>query len=335
MESSGATGLTLNANTSVITIGSTNTTNWNNSNLYGGGFTFATVVLNGNYSNLTGANTFTTRFAKNAVFNESILKLYANQTLNSAHTLQLIGTAAARLLVFSDEARAQRTFTLLGTTGTRTLSYVSFMDIVMSFGSSLTGTSVGDMLNNSGITFTAAVTRYAVLGSSPTSKNFSSTTAWSTSSGGATGASIPLPQDTVIFDANSGTGNIVFDTLYLGSTITATGFVGTTTLGYGPQYVLGQVTNAPANFFPTSVVFRFNSNINLPSTLNLDVIIDGGSATASMVSALNLGLYGVSVLSGNLNTASYNLTANYLRSSTYLLSGAYQSKSSFISTYTF
>lgn len=330
-------GLTLNANTSVITVGSTNTTNWNNSNLYGGNFTFATVVLNGNYSNITGANTFTTRFAKNAVFNESILKVWANQTLNSGHTLQLIGTAAARLLVLSDEARTQRTFTLLGTTGTRTLSYVSFMDIAMSFGSSLTGTSVGDMLNNSGITFTAPVTRYLVLGGA--GKDFSSTTAWSTTSGGATGASVPLPQDTVIFDLASdptGTGSITFDTLYLGATINATGFIGSTVVGYIPNYVLGQTTGTPLNFFPGETVFRFNSNINLPSGLFNPFTIDGGSATATMSAALNLPSSGINVLSGNFDTNSYNLTSFYLRSSAPSITGAYQNRGSFTaSTYTF
>ena len=52
----------------------------------------------------------------------------------------------------------------------------------------------------------AGLTRYWV-GGAGTWDN-SSTTHWSTSSGGASGASAPTPSDTVIFDASSGTGTV-------------------------------------------------------------------------------------------------------------------------------
>lgn len=54
-----------------------------------------------------------------------------------------------------------------------------------------------------------AVTRYAVLGTS--TKNWSSTSAWSTSSGGATGASAPGNTDSAIFNSASGSGTMTLD----------------------------------------------------------------------------------------------------------------------------
>lgn len=53
--------------------------------------------------------------------------------------------------------------------------------------------------------------------------NWSSTTNWSLSSGGASGAPIPLATDPVIFDANSGTGTATVDT----TTATCYSFTGT------------------------------------------------------------------------------------------------------------
>lgn len=62
-----------------------------------------------------------------------------------------------------------------------------------------TGTSIGDMGQITNITATTPTTRYWVGGTG----SWTSTTEWSTSSGGASGASMPLAQDTVIFDNNS------------------------------------------------------------------------------------------------------------------------------------
>lgn len=71
--------------------------------------------------------------------------------------------------------------------------------IAPSAGSAWTGTSLGDAGGNSGITFPASVTRYWVGGSG----NWSSTTKWSASSGGSSGASVPLPHDDVVIDSAS------------------------------------------------------------------------------------------------------------------------------------
>jgi hypothetical protein len=94
----------------------------------------------------------------------------------------------------------------------------------------------GDCGGNSGITFTAATTRYAVVAG-----NASSTATWSVASGGVGGASIPLPQDTVVFDANSGAGTYTLDMPRVGKDITCTGF--TRTLNYSsPITSFGSLT---------------------------------------------------------------------------------------------
>ena len=170
------------------------------------------VVLNGLDSVITGANTFYS-LTRSATIVLSTLRLYANQTVTN--TFVATGTLV-RLLILSNVCRTQRTITLTGT-ATRTLTNVSFMDIALVYSASVTGTSIGDFGGNSGITFTAAVTRYLVLGGA--TKSFSSTAAWSATSGGATGASAPLPQDTVIMNAASGAGSLNIDSYYLGTNL--------------------------------------------------------------------------------------------------------------------
>lgn len=58
--------------------------------------------------------------------------------------------------------------------------------------------------------------------------NWSSTTNWSTSSGGSGGTAIPTTSDTAIFDSNSGSGTVTVDTSTAVTLhLTATGFTGT------------------------------------------------------------------------------------------------------------
>lgn len=89
--------------------------------------------------------------------------------------------------------------------------------------SAITGLS-GDCLGNSGITFTTPADRFAVaIGV------WSSTSVWANSSGGLGGTRVPLPQDNVIFDANSPTGGgspYSIDMLRAGKNLTCTGFTG-------------------------------------------------------------------------------------------------------------
>ena len=61
--------------------------------------------------------------------------------------------------------------------------------------------------------------------------NWNSTTNWSATSGGASGASVPGSGDTATFDANSGSGTVTLDISPDIQTLTMTGFTGTLAFG--------------------------------------------------------------------------------------------------------
>jgi hypothetical protein len=61
--------------------------------------------------------------------------------------------------------------------------------------------------------------------------NWNSTTNWSTSSGGASGASVPGSSDAALFDASSGSGTATLDISPTVQTLTMTGFTGTLAFG--------------------------------------------------------------------------------------------------------
>jgi hypothetical protein len=74
--------------------------------------------------------------------------------------------------------------------------------------------------------------------------NWSSTTNWSTSSGGASGAAVPTHADFVCFDANSGTGVSTVDRWFQVNSIDftsggASNFTGTLTILAAPLSYLG------------------------------------------------------------------------------------------------
>jgi hypothetical protein len=122
------------------------------------------------------------------------------------------------------------------------LSNVDFRDINASGAVPWTGTSVGDMQGNTGITFDASQTRYWVGGTG----NWDDTAHWSATSGGAGGASIPLSQDDVFFNASSGGGIVNARVPRMGRNIDFTGFTGTfETAGVGAtvdHYCFGNLT---------------------------------------------------------------------------------------------
>lgn len=191
---------TFNAGTSSITMlaGSSGSSNYGwTSN----GKTFYSVTL---YEGLVmfDAGTFTNlTFAKNSGTIGKNIGILANQTVTG--TFSATGFSQTdRIWIatwvynnFGSTSGTQRTITA----AVVSLTNCDFSCIVGAGAGTWSGTSVGNGGNCSGITFTAPVTRYWV-GNGGT---WESTAHWSTSSGGASGASMPLPQDTVIFDANS------------------------------------------------------------------------------------------------------------------------------------
>ncbi|MDD5152621.1 MAG: hypothetical protein PHS95_01305 [Candidatus Pacebacteria bacterium] len=151
--------------------------------------------------------------------------LYLYDALGVNGTLTISGNSITnRMLIYSSTIGTARTITANAVS----LSNVDFQDITGAGAATWSGTSIGNALGNTGITFTTPVTRYWVAASGG---NWSSTSSWSATSGGSSGASVPLLQDTVIFDSNS---------------ITSTGKTITMDIPRVPSVDFSNVLNAPA-----------------------------------------------------------------------------------------
>lgn len=213
----GTTNLTLTANTSVVTCSASGASfiTWQNFNWGGMSLVFTGGSANTAVAtNLTFANfTFTGTAIKTGV-----LTLYGNITTTG--TLTINGNSTTnRVLIASNTVGTARTITA----ATVSCSNVDFMDITGAGAASpFTGTSLGNALGNSGITFTTPVTRYGVVAG-----NWSNTATWSSTSGGGGGSSVPLCHDTVILDASSAAGTYTADMPRMGASVTCTGFTRT------------------------------------------------------------------------------------------------------------
>jgi len=223
------TNLTFNAGTSTITQTLTSTT------FFGGGQTYATVILTGNTPSITGANTFgTLTRTGNAVKADSLI-LGANQTVSGTFTVNG-NSSVNRVLVLSDTRGTARTITA----ATVTVTNADFQDITGAGAgswdlSAITGLS-GDAGGNSGITFTTPVTQYWYTTTTGT-KTWSTAGNWFLATNGGGGAGrVPLPQDDVIFDANSiGAASTIVSTDMprLGADVTFAGVANTPTISIG------------------------------------------------------------------------------------------------------
>jgi hypothetical protein len=191
--------MTLNAGTSTITFHGTNQT----PSFAAGGFTYNNIVktADGGGGFVLSGSLTCTNLTYNGSGGNYTFTLNTGFTFTFTGTLTLSGldAVASRMLVQSSAPGTQRTIAL-GSTGTAMLTNVDFRDITFTgTNTPAAGTSMGDGQGNSNITFTAAVTRYWVGGTG----NWNDPTHWSASSGGASGASVPILHDSPVFDANS------------------------------------------------------------------------------------------------------------------------------------
>lgn len=169
-------------------------------NFYGNNQTFYNVS-----STATGTTTITI-YGANSFNNLSFtgitgaglktISLTANQTVTGTLTFSAGTNATMRHFVSSDTIGTTRTITTAAFSGTD----VDFRDITIAGAAApVSGTRLGDAKGNSGITFVAGKTVYV---RSTGSANWSSSTGWSATSGGAADVTqFPLAQDTVIFPA--------------------------------------------------------------------------------------------------------------------------------------
>lgn len=260
-----------------------------------GGYTYQNVSITGNLqtikdttggsSALACAGTFTGTTLTNTL---GVLSLNIGLTVTGA--LSLTGNSLVnRYMVRSNTLNSPVTITR----GSNTLTNVDFSDITFS-GTAATGTSLGNCLGCSNITFTTPVVRYA-----RGTGNWSDTAVWSTTSGGATGATAPLAQDTVVFNAASGAITVTTNNRrFLGQNINATGFTGAIS-----------VTNSGFNYqaSPTTVTITIASpavfTVTAPASYANDTAV-----TLTTTGALPTGLStGVTYYVVNSTGTTFNL----------------------------
>ncbi len=285
----------------------------------GGAKTYFQLSLTGSGTpTIVGVNTFTNVTRTGTSVKTGSLNFANDQTVTG--TLTINGNSLInRLLVRSTDSVGTAA---LGTVVTLTaaavsLSNVDFLDITGAGAATWSGTSIGNALGNSGITFTTAVTRYAVVAG-----NWSATATWSATSGGGGGSSVPLSHDTVILNASSAAGTYTVDMPRLGAGIDLTGFTrtlafsvdnsifgsltlasGMTLSGTGPTTFVGRsaltLTSAGKTFTQTITVAMFGGTLTLQ---------DAFLSTIVHASALN-------IVNGTFNANNFNVTTNAFRSS--------------------
>lgn len=253
----------------------------------GGGLTYGTLNMSGYTNSLTGTNTFTT-----VNLTAGATSIAANQTIgtfnSTGHTLQ------------SSTYGTQRT---LAVTTSGTLTDAWFRDIAVT-GATLSGTRIGNLTNNSGITFTTPKTVYW---NKAAGGNWFDTNAWALTSGGATSSTNnPLPQDTAIIE-NTGLNVGATITLNLNPNIcslncsTRTNAMTLAQPGlyqvYG-DFIMG--SGVTLSGLATNVSFLGTNNqsitmngVTFTRQMNVDKPVSGTvTLTDTFVSALGLNLYG-------------------------------------------
>lgn len=281
-----ASTFTLNAGTSTITVTASSLT------FTGGGLTYYNLTNSQAIFTIAGANTFNNLTHTPGAVVTGSLTLSANQTVTGALTVTGNSAALNRTLVTSDTLGTARTITCAGTVA---LTNVDFRDVTAAGGAAGwgTGTSIGDCGGNTGITVTPAVTRYwrATSGG-----NWGTTGSWSTTSGGATGASVPLPHDTAIIDASSitsGSRTITANMPRLCTTIDFSAVtnnpafvatVGTTIFG---SLTFGTMTNT-SNGSSINLQPRANASLTTAGVVINQPLVLNGTATLTLVDALTL-----------------------------------------------
>lgn len=257
-----------------------------NSTFSSSGLTYGTVDISSNIrgtGNTYGTLTWT-----------ASLNAQTYMTTGSVHTVTgtctIKGSSATNFGVISCASSGNQISRALGqytiNAASVSLSNIVFCDGVFGGAGTWSGTNVGDGGNNTGITFTTPVTRYWV---ATTGGNWASTTSWSATSGGASGASIPLPQDTIVFDANSITsgsrtitanhsccGNVDFSNITNNPTLAWT-------VSNGTQYLMGDLTlKSGMTFNGSSTLYLYGSAIQ---TLTTNGVILANTNTNTITSS--------------------------------------------------
>lgn len=203
-------GLTLSVASSTINVGgivafNSKSATYGTVNFTGGVGNFGPSLINGDAD---GAITFGTLSRTTTTY--SVLQISVDIIVTTSLTFAGGNANTQRLGIINTLGTS--TPITITCNGSIALSNTDFLGITGAGSAIWSGTSLGDCGGNSNITTTTPVTRFPVCAAG--SNDFMSDI-WSTSSGGATGQTRPLPQDTITIDGNS--FGAVSETLTIGS----------------------------------------------------------------------------------------------------------------------
>ena len=317
-----STNLTLNAGTSTINCNAV-------TSFRGGGNTFYDVNLTSSSGSgiipIIGANTFNNLTLNGSSNNTFGFSLGSDQVVNGIFTANG-DSSIVRILVKSDTLGTPRTITAASATG----SNVDFQDItgagVASWDlSAITGDS-GDAGGNIGITFTTADTQYWI----GDTGNWSDSTKWSLASGGGNTGRVPLPQDDVVFDANSFSSTsqtVTIDMYRLGKNITFAGDGSGAVLNTPTVDAVSDTNIYGSLTLVSDMIVSANQTINLESrslstltsaghTILSGININAFSGTYTLGDAFNVGATRVLTLNyGTFDANDYDVNVGNFSSS--------------------
>lgn len=305
------TGLTFFFNLSTIAV----STNLGHT-FQGGGLTYYAASFNKQNSShvMTGANTFTNLTVTDSLGAASgSFAFPAGLTTTITGTLTITGFSVGRPLFTIANGNLGSVATV-SCTNAPVLTSVVFRDITATgAGGAWAGTQIGDAGGLTNITTTAPRTLYWVAFSGGSA---SATTSWSTSSGGASGANPPLPQDASIINAlsiTSGARTITWDISYFGS-VNFTGVLNNPSWAWtvSPKQIFGSVTLVAAG----SMTISFAAITASFQGRGSYVLTTAGQTWGNGMTISILG--GTLTLADNLTAnSSWGLTAGTLDAATY------------------
>jgi hypothetical protein len=312
-------GLTFTRGTGSVVVGST-TPQATSAYFYTANATYYDLLFQGTQTLVEGNITCTgsggtgLRITSPAGINHEFVLASTSTNSVTAGTFSIVGNSTNnRAYVVSDTLGSPVSINVTGTS-TRTLTNVDLQDVAFTFGSSLTGTSIGDCGGNSGVTVTTPLTSYA---KTAAPSNYSDAIWFSATNGGGSAQRAPLPQDNVIFDSNTGSSVITVNGKTLGKNITTTGYTGsfaysvsnpsnTVVSMYGSYTGTGSLLDS---IFALRIAGRANVSIPAASPSGY-LVIDAFGFTATMSGAINNSSLIIYAHGGTFDTAGYSITAS-------------------------
>ncbi len=299
------TNLTFNAGTSTITMNSTNVT------FNGGGLTFYNVAFTDPLvatKTITGANIFN-NFSVRAPSAAGVMNVNFSdrQTING--TLTTTSTEGNRRVWF--RSTTYGISQVLVVNSAASLTDADFRDItVIGTAAPISGTRIGNLRGNSGITFSSPKTAFRI-GAGNWSDN-----QWSaTSGGGVSTDNFPLAQDTAIINESTSAGTITINaTIPYCGTIDASlrtssltvSVSGTTAVIYGNLRLgSGFTLSGPGNIMFSGRNTQTITSVGRSIGAGIDIDTFGG--TVELVDAM-ASASSVSIFNGTFNSKGFNVS---------------------------